>query len=185
MLKATQASSGFRILAAAAAGLFLFSLTACQYADPDTAYPRSKPGGGGGSYEKRESVFGGDGLQLFGNSDKNPAQAGGSGIGVNSFLWRASLDTISFMPLSSADPFGGVIITDWYSPPETKAERVKVNVYILGRDLRADGIRASVFRQVQNGSGAWVDADVRSETSADLENAILSRARQLRIASVQ
>ena len=72
-----------------------------------------------------------------------------------------------------------------YSPPETRAERVKVNVYILGRDLRADGIRAAVFRQVQNGSGAWVDADVRVETSADLENAILTRARQLRIASIQ
>lgn len=185
MSRATQAFSGSRILASVAAGFFLLSTAACQYADPDTTYPRTKPGGGGGTYEPRESVFGGDGLQLFGNSDENPAQGGGSGIGVNSFLWRASLDTISFMPLSSADPFGGVIITDWYSPPETRAERMKVNVYILGRDLRADGIRAAVFRQVQNRSGAWVDADVRAETSADLENAILTRARQLRIASIQ
>lgn len=185
MPKATHAPSGSRIFAAVAAGLFLLSTAACQYADPDTVYPRSRGDKGGGTYEPRESVFGGEGLQLFGNSDQNPGQAGGSGIGVNSFLWRASLDTISFMPLASADPFGGVIITDWYSPPETKAERLKLNVFILGRDLRADGIRASVFRQVQNGSGAWVDADVRTETAADLENAILTRARQLRIASVQ
>ncbi len=184
MPRATQSPSGLRILAAVAAGLFLLSTAACQYADPETTYPRSSGDRGGGTYESRESIFGGEGLQLFGNSDQNP-QAGGSGIGVNSFLWRASLDTISFMPLASADPFGGVIITDWYSPPETKAERVKLNVFILGRDLRADGIRASVFRQVQNGSGAWVDADVRAETSADLENAILTRARQLRIASIQ
>ncbi len=185
MPKATQAPSGSRIFAAVAAGLFLLSTAACQYADPDTAYPRSRGDKGGGTYEPRESVFGGDGLQLFGGSDDSPQGGGGSGIGVNSFLWRASLDTISFMPLASADPFGGVIITDWYSPPETKAERMKLNVFILGRDLRADGIRASVFRQVQNGSGAWVDADVRTETSADLENAILTRARQLRIASIQ
>ena len=185
MSKATQASSGSRILAAVAAGLFLLSTAACQYADPDTVYPRSRGDKGGGTYEPRESVFGSEGLQLFGGSDDKAGPGGGSGIGVNSFLWRASLDTISFMPLSSADPFGGVIITDWYSPPETKTERVKLNVFILGRDLRADGIRASVFRQVQNGSGAWVDADVRAETAADLENAILTRARQLRIASIQ
>ena len=132
-------------------------------------------------------IFGGDGIDflgLFGN-DKGGAggAGGGSGIGVNSYLWRASLDTISFMPLNSADPFGGVIITDWYTPPESPAERFKMNVYILGRELRADGIRVAVFRQAQKGGGSWVDAAVRSETAINLENQILSRARQLRVAS--
>ena len=126
----------------------------------------------------------GDTIYLMGGPGrKDPA--GGSGIGVNSFLWRASLDTISFMPLVSADPFGGVIITDWYAPPESPGERVKITVYILGRDLRADGVRASVFRQRQDGTGNWVDATVEKRTQIELEDAILTRARQLRVAGLQ
>lgn len=108
---------------------------------------------------------------------------GGGGVAVNGFLWRASLDTMSFMPLSSADPFGGVIITDWYTPPESPDERFKVQVYILDRQLRADGLRVTVFRQLRDSRGGWSDAGVRTETSAELENAILTRARQLRIES--
>ena len=110
---------------------------------------------------------------------------GGSGIGVNSFLWHASLDTVSFMPLASADPFGGTIITDWYSPPETPNERFKINIFILGRDLRADGVRARVFRQNKDASGQWVDAAVDQTTGTGIENAILSRARQIRMSTVQ
>ena len=108
----------------------------------------------------------------------------GTGVAVNAYLWRASLDTINFIPLVSADPFGGVIITDWYSPPQSPDERFKVNVYILGRALRADGIRASVFRQQMNGTTGWVDAQVAPNTGTDLENAILTRARQMRIAQL-
>jgi hypothetical protein len=130
---------------------------------------------------ERESVFGEGGINLFGGDSSEPGQAAGPGIGVNSYLWRASLDTMSFMPLASADPFGGVIITDWYMPPEVSRERFKVNVYILGRDLRADGLRAAVFRQSQDLLGNWVDARVDQRTATDLEDAILTRARQLRI----
>jgi hypothetical protein len=126
----------------------------------------------------------GDTIYLFGEPDER-APDGGSGIGVNSFLWRASLDTISFMPLLSADPFGGVIITDWYAPPESPGERVKITVYILGRELRADGIRASVFRQLRDESGNWVDAAVEKRTPIELEDTILTRARQLRVAGLQ
>ena len=86
------------------------------------------------------------------------------------------------MPLSSADPFGGVIITDWYTPPETPADRFKISVYILGRQLRADGIRVALFRQ-NRVSGQWSDAKVSKQTSTKLENEILTRARQLRIAA--
>ena len=132
-------------------------------------------------------VTGEGGLVLWGGgrSSKAPGAGAGSGIGVNSFLWRASLDTISFMPLISADPFGGVIITDWYAPPEAQDERFKVTVYILGRDLRADGVRAAVFRQRQDGNGGWIDARVEPRTAVDLENAILTRARELRIAGLR
>ncbi len=129
-------------------------------------------------------LFGDDALRLGGPA--NPLDRGGaSPIGVNSFLWRASLDTISFMPLASADPFGGVIITDWYAPPESQGERFKLNIYILGNDLRADGVRAAVFRQLRERQGTWADAPVDEQTATDLENAILTRARQLRIASLR
>ncbi len=165
------------------------ALGACAYADPNTQYPDSNAKnnrvGAGNAYTDRGSIFGPGGLAFLGGDEQLPQDGGGGGIGVNSFLWRASLDTISFMPLASADPFGGVIITDWYSPPETQEERFKITVYILGRDLRADGIRAAVFRQRQDIGGAWVDAAVEQRTTVDLENAILTRARQLRIAGLQ
>src|SRR3546814_8411683 len=90
------------------------------------------------------------------------------------------------MPLASADPFGGVIITDWYSPPQATNERFKINVYILGRDLRADGVRAAIFRQLLDPrTGNWVDASVEPSTQTDVENAILTKDRELRIASLQ
>jgi hypothetical protein len=120
---------------------------------------------------------------LFGNAPQE-GQGGGAGVGVNSFLWRASLDTVSFMPLASADPFGGVIITDWYSPPDTPDERFKVNVFILGRDLRADGVRASVFHQKKDTMGQWNEAAVDANTATGLENAILTRAREIRLSAV-
>jgi hypothetical protein len=125
------------------------------------------------------------------SSDSDDTETGstaiesGSGrvtLGVNSYLWHASLDTLAFMPLSSADPFGGVIITDWYSAPDDTNERMKVTVYILDRRLRADGIKIAVFRQTRSGA-AWVDATVNPDTAVRLEDAILTRARELRLAS--
>jgi hypothetical protein len=103
-------------------------------------------------------------------------------LGVNSFLWHASLDTLSFMPLQSADPFGGVILTDWYSDPSDLNERMRVNIYILDRKLRADGLKIAVFRQTKSGD-AWVDAAVNPDTAVKLEDAILTRARELRLAT--
>jgi len=106
--------------------------------------------------------------------------ADGRLIGVNSFLWRASLDTISFMPVDSADPFGGVIITDWHSVGNVPNERFKLNVYILGRALRADGVRVAVFRQVPAALGTWRDVPLDDATATKIEDSILTRARQLR-----
>lgn len=127
----------------------------------------------------RQSIFGSGGLNLLGGNQKKE-EGGGGGIGVNSFLWRATLDTVSFMPLVSADPFGGVIITDWYTPPQAPAERFKVNVYILDRALRADGIRVAVFRQVRQGDN-WADQAAAPNTAVSMENAILQRAREFRM----
>jgi hypothetical protein len=107
----------------------------------------------------------------------------GAGIGVNAYLWRAALETIDFLPLAQADPFGGVIITDWYSPPETPNERFKLNVYILDTVLRADGIKVAVFRQTSDQNG-WRDASVDAQTGTRIEDNILSRARELRIAAL-
>ena len=162
-------------------GALLITLAACGSDVPvEYEYPTSGPGGLP-TYEKQESLVGPDGLDLFGGGSGGDQQQGGSGIAVNAFLWRASLDTLSFLPLTSADPFGGVIITDWYSPPDTAAERFKVTVYILDRALRSDGIRANVFRQQRTASGEWRDAPVDEALGKDLENTILTRARQIRI----
>ncbi|MFO1186867.1 MAG: DUF3576 domain-containing protein [Alphaproteobacteria bacterium] len=106
-------------------------------------------------------------------------------VGVNGYLWRASLDTLRFMPLASADPIGGTIITDWFSPPETPGERFKANVYILDRQLRADALRVSVFHQTRDKTGQWADAAVDPATNGKVENAILTRARQLRLATTE
>ena len=131
-------------------------------------------------YRDMDKVFGDDAFTLGG--DRNSSTRGEVGVGVNSFLWRASLDTISFIPLKSADPFGGVILTEWYTPSTTPNERIKVDILIIDRQLRADGIKVSVFRQKRQGT-EWVDQPVDTRTATQLENVILTRARQLRIDS--
>jgi hypothetical protein len=167
--------------------------------DPDYAKRTNDPYGTDPEYSANGDQFGSrysevtakrKGLvaAIFGEKDNSTGNGGGgggggNGVGVNSYLWRATLDTVSFMPLASADPFGGVIITDWYSPSDQPNERFKVNIFILGRELRADGVRASVFRQKRDGSGNWVDAQVDQATGTDLENAILTRARQMRLST--
>ncbi len=100
-------------------------------------------------------------------------------LGINAYLWRATLDTIGFMPLAQVDSNGGVIITDWYATPQSPNERVKVTVSILDTELRADAIKVTAIRQTLAGSG-WIDAPVRAGTVQKLEETILSRARDLR-----
>ena len=162
-------------------GLGLVFLAGCGL-DVNPVYPVRKGREVVYTDDKPNTIFGSDGITFGGR--KLDRQPGGGGIGVNSYLWRASLDTIAFMPLASADPFGGVIITDWYAPPESPDERFKMTVYILDRQLRADGIRVAVFRQARDGAKGWNDVAIRNGTVTDLENAILTRARQLRIASL-
>lgn len=104
-------------------------------------------------------------------------------IGVNSYLWRASLETLSFMPLLQTDSNGGVIVTDWYANPKNPAERMKVSVAILDQDLRADALRVAASRQILVG-GAWVDVPVKAATVQKLEDVILTKARDIRRSAI-
>ncbi len=158
-------------------------LTGCSGIETEAKYPTGYKRGDKGDdiYSEPESIFGSDGLKIFGGKDDDDSDA--SGITVNSFLWRASLDTVSFMPLASADPFGGVILTDWYTSEEAKNERFKINVFILGRQLRSDGIRVRIFKQAYKG-GSWRDVSPAEGTARRLEDTILTRARQLRVAQL-
>ncbi len=162
--------------------LFSLLLVACSGPDKEQSYPV-------GNEDKRRQGRGkltGEGMKLkmFGG-DKNNNGSYGSGIGVNSFLWRATLDALSFMPLASVDPHGGVIITEWYEDPAVRGEKFKINVLILGTALRADGVRVSVFKKVRDNNGDWVDAAVPEDTARKMEDVILTRARELRIQSVK
>ncbi|HET8996997.1 MAG TPA: DUF3576 domain-containing protein [Acetobacteraceae bacterium] len=117
---------------------------------------------------------------IFGFGGQSTQNNGGNSLAVNAFLWRGALDTISFMPLASADPFGGVILTDWYTPPSSPNERFKATIFILGRELRSNNLRISIFRQVLQ-NGQWVDAQVSPNTVNDIEDKVLARARRLRV----
>lgn len=173
MVKSQMRGSLFLALA----GLLL--LSACGLGDGTPARPRDREND---EFAESGKLFGENGLVLFGGEQNNAPE--GAALGVNAFLWRASLDTISFMPLVQADPAGGVIITDWYTPPEASNERYKMNVFILDRQLRADGVRVSVFREVKDAAGNWASASTGTETGTQIENAILKRARQMRIDSL-
>lgn len=127
--------------------------------------------------EKPQSLFGTGGIS-FGNVGGSKTN---TGVKVNSFLWRASLDTISFMPLVSADPFGGVIITDWYTPKNVKDERFKLNIIIMSSSLQANGLKVSVFKESKNSKGEWKTAQSDNKLVGQIEKAILTRARELKV----
>jgi hypothetical protein len=156
------------------------AVAGCSSDEPGASYRTSPEYRDEAGERPRDTVIPG-GITLFSDS-------GGSGregaVAVNAFLWRAALDTLAFMPLASADPFGGVIISDWYAPPDTPNERFKVNIYILGRALRADGLKVTVFRQTRDAMDRWTDAAVGAEVATEFENAVLARARELRLQAV-
>lgn len=127
------------------------------------------------------------GLAACGGGNERPqadlAASQVTSIGVNSYLWRASLEALAFMPLTQADSAGGVIVTDWYANPDSPNERVKVSVSILDSDLRADALRVAASRQVLQ-NGTWVEAPVQASTVQRLEDIILTKARDLRRSAV-
>lgn len=156
--------------------VLLIGLTACGNSRPNPTAPNYvfSPGPESGS------ILGDEGMSfLFGDRNRRGQGGGGGGIGVNAYLWRGALDTLGFMPLSSADPFGGVIITDWYTPQASANERFKATAYILTKELRSDGVKVNIFRQVLQGNH-WVDAPVSAVTVSEIENKVLDRARRLR-----
>ena len=171
---------------------FVVAITGCANSERKAEFPTERGPDDQVLYGDRPSIFGSDGLQLFSSRSDDARNGGKTGIGVNAYLWRASLDTVSFMPINSADPFGGTIITDWYQPSTddglsksdtannpNSTERFKLNVFIVSQDLRGDGVRVSAFRQVKQ-NGEWQDSDTSPQVADKLELAILSRARELR-----
>lgn len=171
-----------------AAGAALLALAGCGGFE-DVATSRTDPGKENpltqrpyGPNEKEVGTLTGGSLFNTNKGDQN----GGANLAVNKHLWRATLDTITslnFLTLSSTDPYGGVIITDWGVPPETPAERLKVTAYITSAELKPQSLKVQVNRQTRGDAGEWVAAPVASETPRALEDAILTRARQLRIAA--
>jgi hypothetical protein len=158
------------------------ALAACGNMEVEQKYPTSNKREGleGGIYEEPGTIFG-DNKGLFSTrrGDDDESDDSGAKIGVNTYLWRASLDTVSFMPIQTADPFGGTIFTDWYEDPSKPGERFKLNVFILDRELKADGVRVRVFKQTGY-NGNWKDAAAPEEMGRQLEDSILTRARQMR-----
>jgi len=155
------------MLRAASIGLAIagaFTLSACGFIRDDI----SKTFGGGSDNKVR-------------TADLAASQV--TTIGVNAYLWRAALDTLSFAPLTQTDSNGGVIVTDWYANPQSPGDRVKITVTILDRDLRADALRVAASRQV-NRNGQWVEAPVAAATVQRLEEIILTRARDLRRSAI-
>ena len=170
----------FSVCSTVAAASFLVLLVACSEKPDTTSYPTTEED------RRRDRIgklTGAEGIVVGGGSEKDK-EAGKNPLGVNSFLWRATLDTLSFMPLASADPFGGVILTDWYEDPATPGERYKVNALIMDRQLRADSIKITVFRQKRSKKGEWADAPVDASMSRKLEDTVLTQARKLRIAQL-
>ncbi len=155
----------------------LLLLVACSGLQGEANYPKAPDDV---RRDRNGKLTGEGGLFKLGGRKENEG-AGGT-IGVNGYLWRATLDTISFMPFASADPFGGVIITDWYADPKVPNERFKLNVVIMSGALRADGVKVTAFKQMLNDKNEWHDAPISSKVARDIEDKILTRARQLRVA---
>ena len=154
------------------------TLAGCGSGNSEAKYPtgEKRPVTGNNVYAKPKTIFGEDGISILGGKGKGNADV----ITVNSYLWRASLDTVNFMPLANVDPFGGVILTDWYTDPATPNERYKLNIFVMGGQLRSDGVKVSMFKQ-RNGKDVAVDP----KSNTDIEDAILTRARELRVAAKQ
>jgi hypothetical protein len=131
---------------------------------------------GGGLFGKKAS------LNFFGNENNSQQSTVGVGLPVNPYLWRASIETISFMPLASTDPFAGTIITDWYTAENSFGERCKLNIFINGADMKTDNLKVSSFCQSLK-NNQWVNSPSNSEDNIRLENAILNEAKKLKLTS--
>ena len=131
---------------------------------------------GGGLFGKKASI------NLLGDENDSQQTSVGMGLPINPFLWRASIETINFMPLASTDPFAGTIITDWYTAENSFGERCKLNIFINGADMKTENLKVSSFCQSLK-NNQWVNSPSNSENNTRLENAILNKAKKLKLTS--
>ena len=163
------------LLALLSSLFFASGISASAQADIGRDYPSKN------AYDENPNdlIFGQSGIKInTRQAAVSPSQTRRIGVGVNAWLWRAALDTISFMPLLAADPFGGVIISDWFIDSATPDERLKLTIYIIGTELRADALRVAVHRQMRDATG-WHAAPIAATAQRQLEEKILFRARTL------
>ena len=125
-------------------------------------------------------LLGKKGLSLGGNKAEQKVQYGTISMPINPYLWKASLETISFMPLASADPFGGTIITDWYTSSSNENERCKLNIFINGSDLKTENLKVSSFCQIFKNQ-KWINTKTNLQNNIKIENAILNKAKKIRL----
>ena len=171
--------NGTRISLIFLAGVFLVSCSGTKVTKTESQ---------GSVMERRRGRDGklfGDDVTLWTADRKRDVPTGaGTGIGVNAHLWHGALETVSFLPIASADPFGGVIITDWYTSEKSPNERIKLNIFILDRLLRSDALRITIFSEKWNeAKKQWIAAPSDRKMAMDLENLVLTKARRLRISS--
>lgn len=171
------------VIAAVVVGVSCVSVSACSSlknveTKPAEVNPTDMPKGPG-------LLSGDSGNILDAFKSKNGGEGGVSGgnLGVNAYLWRAALEVVSFMPITQADSNGGVITTDWYTAPETPNERVKANILILGKALRVEALKVTLFKQTRDAKGNWAEAPVADATRIQVEDAILTKARALKVQS--
>ncbi len=145
--------------------------------NPETDTPTGKPATDGGLV--KGSLFGGQGI-LGTSLGEGDGEKSGATLPVNRYIWRGALETLAFLPLSSTDPYGGVIITDWGSTDNAPNERFKVTAFITSAEFKPQALRVVVNRQIRDENGAWTAATVSPDTARQLEDAILTRARQIR-----
>lgn len=180
---------GAAVLLCAALGLALGGCGGNLAAPDDFETPQVTGGREGQRANVDGTLFGGDdGLSVQGlldGTDLGDETGGDGGFPVNRYLWQGSLETLSFLPLDSTDPFSGVIATEWATTPADPNQRFKVTVYVTKPVLEASALRVAVFREARNETGVWVPTAVSGETVTRLEDAILTRARQIRIAEVE
>lgn len=183
-----MALSAFRIVCVSGIAALVAACSGNYAADEDFRTPAPNVGQNAEG-DPDDTLFGEGGLTIGSIVDGSVFGGGEEGEGgsmpVNRFLWQASLDTLSFLPLDSTDPFTGVISTEWATTPENPAQRFKVTAYVLSHELQASSLRVAVFREDRVEDGVWVPRAVSAETVTRLEDAILTRARQVRIASVE
>ena len=131
---------------------------------------------GGGLLGKKAS------FSFLGDDNETSSQITSLGMPINPYLWKASLNTLNFMPLSSTDPFAGTIITDWYTAETNINERCKLNIFINGQELKTQNLKVLSFCQVYKNNN-WVNQSPNTENNIKLENAILNKAKKLKLKS--